>query len=138
MNPADLDDDNASYDDVPERVLKKQNMILKALKKMNCFFAEKRKSEYKDYHCQKTIESNINLLMQHSGIPCPKPSDELTENAFMAQNEYSYWFSDDASSLAPFWHGDPGQSSYAPAPAAVAAEEEADDDAQDDADYEDE
>ena len=44
VNPADLDDDNALYDDVRERVLKKQNVIVKALKKMNCFFVEKRKS----------------------------------------------------------------------------------------------
>ena len=108
MNPADLDDDNAPYDDVSERVPKKQNVILKALKKMNCFYAQKRKSDYKDYHRQKTIESNICLLMQNSGIPCPEPSAELTESAFMAQNEYTYWFGDDASSLAPYWHGDPG------------------------------
>ena len=78
--------------------------------------------------------------MQHSEIPCPEPSAELTENTFIAQNEYSYWFGNDASSLAPFWHGDPGQSSSIPAPSAgagAAAEESGDDDA-DDEDYEDE
>ena len=140
VNAADLDDDNAPYDDVPERVLKKQNVILKALKKMNCFAIEKRKSEYKAYHRQKTIESSLNLLMQNSGIPYPEPSAELTESAFMAQNEYSYWFGDDASSLAPYWHGDPGQSSSNPAPGAGAAEDSGDEDADDDEDddYEDE
>ena len=76
--------------------------------------------------------------MQLSGIPCPEPSAELTEATFMAQNEYSYWFGDDASSLAPFWHGDPGQSSFVPAPGAGAAAEESGDDDADDEDYEDE
>ena len=76
--------------------------------------------------------------MQHSGIPCREPSAKLTENAFMAQDEYSYWFGDDASSLAPFWHGDPGQSSSVPAPSANAVAEESCDDDGDDEYYEDE
>ena len=58
----------------------------------------------------------------------------------MAPTEYTYWFGDDASSLAPYWTGEPGQSSSHPAPGADAAadsgEEDADDDEDDD--YEDE
>ena len=33
----------------------------------------------------------------------------------MAQNEFTFWFGDDASSLAPYWQGAPGQSSSGPA-----------------------
>ena len=140
MSAADLDDDNAPYDDVPERVLKKQNVIMKALKKMNCFAVEKRKSEYKAYHRQKTIESGLNLLLQNAGLPNTEPSDEITESAFMAPTEYTYWFGDDASSLAPYWPRDPGQSSSHPAPGAGAAEDSGEEDADDDEDddYEDE
>ena len=57
----------------------------------------------------------------------PDSSAEVFENTYMAQNEYTYWFGDDASSLAPYWQGDPGQSSSSPA-----AEDDVEDEAESD------
>ena len=94
----------------------KQNVIVKALKKMNCFFAQKRKSDYKAYSRQKSYNRNQRAIMTQLNLPLgPDSSAEVSENTYMAQNEYTYWFGDDASSLAPYWQGDPGQSSSGPA-----------------------
>jgi len=117
---------------------KKQNIIIQALKKMNCFFAEKKQSDFKSYHKQKTASRNQRAIMDKFGIAYEASSEEVSEKTYMAKHasEYTYWFGDDASSLAPFWKGDPGQSSSGPA--AAASDEGGDDEEESDDEEEDE
>ena len=103
-------------EDEDGEVPKKQNVIIKALKKMNCFFVAQKKSDYKAYAKQKSYNRNQRAIMTQLNLPAPAASsEEVSEGTYMAQNEYTYWFGDDASSLAPYWQGNPGQSSSRPA-----------------------
>ena len=103
-------------EDEDGEVPKKQNVIIKALKKMNCFFAVQRKSDYKAYAKQKSYNRNQRAIMTQLNLPVASASsEEVSEDTYMAQNKYTFWFGDDASSLAPYWQGDPGQSSSGPA-----------------------
>ena len=116
MCSSDLQYRGQNDEDEDGEVPKKQNVIIKALKKMNCFFAQKRKSDYKAYAKQKRYNRNQRAIMTQLNLPVgPASSDEVSEGTYMAQNDYTFWFGDDASSLAPYWQGDPGQSSSGPA-----------------------
>ena len=66
--------------------------------------------------------------MTQLNLSYPDSSAEVSENTYMAQNKYTYWFGDDASSLAPYWQGDPGQSSSGPAAHDAEDDEEYDED----------
>ena len=117
--PPEADDDDDSQH---------KGGLVEALKRMNCFFAHKKKSEYKSYKKQKASSRHQRAIMDKLGVTYLSSSAEVSENTYMAQNKYTYWFGDDASSLAPYWQGDPGQSS-----SGAAAH-----DAEDDAVYEEE
>ena len=43
---------------IDDEAPKKKNVVVQALKKMKCFFLEKRTSEYKAYHKQKVYNRN--------------------------------------------------------------------------------
>ena len=101
-------------------------------------FRSKKKSDYKAYKKQKASSRHQRAIMDKLGVTYSSSSAEVSENTYMAQHPYTYWFGDDASSLAPYWQGgDPGQSSSGPAAhdAEIAAE---DDDEEDDESDEDE
>jgi hypothetical protein len=89
----------------------KKHGILDVFKRMNCFFAEKQDKDYKIYHKQKSYNRNQREIMKQLNFPepsCPS-SDEVSENTYKSKN--TFWFGDDASSLAPHWPGTQGESS---------------------------
>ena len=66
----------------------KQNVIIKALKKMNCFFAQKRKSDYKAYAKQKSYNRNQRAIMTQLKLPVgPESSEEVSEDTYMADRK---------------------------------------------------
>jgi hypothetical protein len=89
----------------------KKHGIVGAFKRMNCFFAEKQDKDFKIYHKQKSYNRNQRAIMKQLNFPEPscESSEEVSENTYKSKN--TYWFGDDASSLAPYWPGTQGESS---------------------------
>ena len=109
--------------------------IMAVFKKMNCFFADKQAKDFKAYRKQKSYNRNQREIMKKLDFPLPSCSSsaEVSENTY--NSKYTYWFGDDASSLAPYWPDSHGASSSGQA----FGGNNADDDGEDDEDeYEDE